>query len=431
VLLAHVNVAPFVQQAARAFHERGQLAGLRTTVVDRPAALWQRALCRAARAARYDLVGQFRRRAVAELPPAVVTGHPWPELVRLGVSRIDRSGVWTDLAHEWMETGFGRWVARTGLDGADAVYAYENAAAEIFARARDRGLLRIYDAPAPEHRFSKRILEAEAAEDAILNTRYQRHIRHPFRERRRDGRRQAEYARADLIVTASTVTRDSFAEYFHARGRETEIAKLVVVPYGAPPPDPDGADGGSGGRGPVRMLWAGSFSVRKGARYLLAAWRRLAPSPAAAMLDVYGTVTVPPALLSGLPDSIRFHGSVGRDELFAAYRAADLLVFPSLCDGFGMVVTEAMSRGVPVLTTRRAGAADLIRSGATGVLVEPADTDDLAGAIEKAITGRADLAAMRPAALAAAAGWQWADYRRELARVVSERYRAWQSGPSA
>jgi hypothetical protein len=301
VLLAHVNVAPFVQQAARAFAERGMLAGLRTTVVDRPGSAWQRAVCRAARAARFDLAAQFRRRAVTEVPPRAVVSRPWPELVRLGVSRVDRSGVWADLAHEWMETGFGRWVARSGLAGADAVYGYENAAAEIFRRARDRGLFCVYDAPAPEHRFSKRILEAEAAQDVSLDTAYQRHIRRPFRERRRDGRRQAEYARADLIVTASTVTRDSFAEYFRARGRDAEVKKLVIVPYGAPPPDPDGAAGGSNGRGPVRLLWAGSFSVRKGARYLLTAWRRVAPRPEAAVLDVYGTVTVPPAGFRPVP----------------------------------------------------------------------------------------------------------------------------------
>jgi glycosyltransferase involved in cell wall biosynthesis len=144
---------------------------------------------------------------------------------------------------------------------------------------------------------------------------------------------------------------------------------------------------------------------------------------------VYGTVTVPPALLSGLPNSIRFNGPVGRDELYRAYRAADLLVFPSLCDGFGMVVTEALSHGLPVLTTRRAGAADRIRSGETGFVISSADAGELAAALDAAISRRTALADMRPAAWKAAASWQWSDYRRELGRVVVERYRAW-PGPS-
>jgi glycosyltransferase involved in cell wall biosynthesis len=427
VILAHVNVAPFVQQAARAFHERGLLARMLTTVVDRPRSIWQQFACRAARLARFDLASQLRRRAVTEVTDAVVTDRPWPELARLGVGRLDRSGVWADLAHEWMETGFDRWVARTGLRDAAIAYGYENACSATFRTAKARGLFCVYDAPAPEHRFAQAILDAEQHQDAALDTAYQRHIRQPHREAQRDGRRQSEYARADLIVTASSVTRDSFAEYFRARGRGDETAKIVVVPYGAPVPDVAGLAGGSQGRGPVRLLWAGSFSVRKGARYLLEAWRRLAPSAAAAVLDVYGSVTVPPALLAGLPDSIRFHRPISREELFLAYQQADLLVFPSLCDGFGMVVTEALSRGLPVMTTRRAGAVDLIRPGENGMVVAPGETDALASALEQALTGRAALAAMRPAALAAAARWQWADYRHELSRVVLDRYHEWLS----
>jgi glycosyltransferase involved in cell wall biosynthesis len=425
VVLTHVNVAPFVQQAARAFHEYGMLTRMLTTVVDRPNSIWQRIACRVARLAHFDLAGQLRRRAVCELPSGLVANRAWPELVRLGVGRLDRTGVWSDLAHEWMETGFDRWVARSGIRGANIVYGYENACSATFRAAAIRGLFRIYDAPAPEHRFSKMILEAERENDAVLDTAYQRHIRKPQRELKRDGRRQSEYTHADLIVTASTVTRDSFAEYFRLRGRDAEVDKLVIVPYGAPVPDPEGERGGSGNRGPVRLIWAGSFSVRKGARYLIEAWRQISPSSAAATLDVYGTTTVPQALLVNLPDSIRFHGPVSRDELFRAYRGADLLVFPSLCDGFGMVVTEALSRGVPVLTTRRAGAADLIRRGDNGFVIEPGSADELASALEQAIHKRGDLAAMRPAALGTAAKWQWSDYRRELVRKVLEKYWMW------
>lgn len=425
VLVSHVGVAPFVQQVARAFNEKNALARLVTTVVDRPRSVLQKVACAAAQAVHFDLAGQMRRRAVREVPDRLVADRPWAELVRLGVGRLDRSGVLTDLAHEWMETGFDRWVARTQLRTADIVYSYENVCAASFRAARARGLFRVYDAPAPEYRFSQAILDAELGLDPALNSAYQKHIRAPHRERRRDGRRQSEYARANLIVTASSVTRDSFADYFRARGRDAEINKIVTVPYGAPAPDPTGADGGSRANGPVRLLWAGSFSVRKGARYLLQAWRRLAPSTEAAVLDVYGAVTVPPALLSGLPDSVRFHGSVSRDQLLKVYKDTDLLVFPTLCDGFGMVVTEALSRGLPVLTTTRAGAADLIRNGSNGFLVPAADADALAAALERTLSRRNELPAMRPPALEAAARWQWADYRRELARVVFERYRAW------
>src|SRR5262249_17927778 len=145
------------------------------------------------------------------------------------------------------------------------------------------------------------------------------------------------------------------------------LDKVCVVPYGAPPPDPGAVDGGSRGEGPLRFLWAGTFSLRKGAHYLIDAWKRAGVGPKAARRDHYGAVTLPAAVLAQAPADFQFHGSIPRDELYAAYRGADVFVFPTLCDGFGMVVTESFSRGLPVLTTRNAGAADLVRPGVNGL----------------------------------------------------------------
>jgi len=71
-----------------------------------------------------------------------------------------------------------------------------------------------------------------------------------------------------------------------------------------------------------------------------------------------------------------------------------------------------------VITTRRAGAADLIRPGENGLLIEAGSSESLATAIEAAVADREGLVAMRPAALASAAAWQWSDYRCRIAEVV-------------
>ena len=89
-----------------------------------------------------------------------------------------------------------------------------------------------------------------------------------------------------------------------------------------------------------------------------------------------------------------------------------VLIFPTLCDGFGMVATEAWSRGLPVITTDRAGAADLLVPHRNGLLIPAGDPAAIVGCIEWCLTHRAELRAMREAALATAAGWQWSDYRR-------------------
>lgn len=181
--------------------------------------------------------------------------------------------------------------------------------------------------------------------------------------------------------------------------------------------------GGSSERELLRVLWAGNFSVRKGAHYLLSAWKQIA-SENAATLDIYGAVLLPEKLLRGLPASIRFCSTIPHVELFTQYQKADVLVFPTLCDGFGMVVTEAFAHGLPVITTNRAGAADLVSHGENGLIVPAGDADALAQALEWCIGHRTQLAAMRRAASETAARWQWYDYRHALADNVTAGLRA-------
>ena len=157
------------------------------------------------------------------------------------------------------------------------------------------------------------------------------------------------------------------------------------------------------------MLYAGHLSVRKGFHYLLEAWRRL--QPAGAELHAYGPLRLPDRVVGDLPDSLVLHGSVPRAELMEAYEQAHLLVFPTLCDGFGMVASEALSRGVPVLTTRNAGAVDLIKEGRNGFVVPPADADALADRLEACLSDPAALLDMRQAALDTARSWTWVDFR--------------------
>jgi len=66
------------------------------------------------------------------------------------------------------------------------------------------------------------------------------------------------------------------------------------------------------------------------------------------------------------------------------YRSADLFVFPSLYEGFGLPVLEAMAHGIPVIASRRASLPEVV--GEAGILVDPYDPGDIARAIEKVLT---------------------------------------------
>jgi glycosyltransferase involved in cell wall biosynthesis len=97
---------------------------------------------------------------------------------------------------------------------------------------------------------------------------------------------------------------------------------------------------------------------------------------------------------SGLDDRVRFVGPRTGDELGAAYAAADLLVLASRAETYGMVVTEALARGIPVLATAVSGLPESLGrapdGSLPGVLVEPGDAAALAGALRRWL-GEADL----------------------------------------
>ncbi len=401
-----------MQQDARALLEAGLLEKLHTTLRYEPECRWQKIAIRLARLARHDFDRDLRRRKVTELPAERVTGRPAGELLRLLSARLDSSQRLGDLVWEWAETGFDRHVARHCLTSEiTAVFGYEHSSLATFEMARETGRKIIYNVPAPEPAFVQSMLERELDRFPELKTPF---YRHTFaREERRADRRRREWDAAGLVVAASRFTRDTFSR----AGRDT--GKVAVVPLGAPPPiSPDEAVGGGSVSSKLSVLWAGTFGVRKGAHYLLEAWRR-GRLGRHATLRIHGAVALPDRLLLPLPEGVEIGGSIPRDALMSRYRESDVLIFPTLCDGFGMVATEAWSQGLPVITSDQAGCNDLLRDRGNGLLVKARDVDSLIASIEWCQQNRAELHAMRAHARETAASWQWTDYRAELGSAVT------------
>jgi glycosyltransferase involved in cell wall biosynthesis len=407
VLLVNPMVAPQVQQTARALHEAGLLQRFVTTVRYDPSAWWQRAAIRLGRAAGYDMESNLRRRTLSEVPERLVADFPWWELARLSVSKLDRSGRAGDFAWGFSERAFSRAAARLARPPVSVVYSYEYCALAVFQAAKARGMRAVYEASAAEPTFVSNAIQREISRYPQIDTKY--HRREAAQMAERTAWRRREWNSADMVIANSSFTRSTYA----AAG--LDVGKIRVVPLGAPPavaPEAAAA-GGSEPGGPLRLVWAGKFGALKGAHYLLEAWRDAGLSRIAE-LDVFGLQSLPPSMVNPPPEGIRFHGMVPRAKVLESFDRSDALVFPTLSDGFGMVATEAWSRGLPVITTRNAGASDLLRAGENGLLVEPGDAPSLAGAISWCASHRAELRGMRVAAQATASAWQWEDYRRAL-----------------
>jgi glycosyltransferase involved in cell wall biosynthesis len=131
------------------------------------------------------------------------------------------------------------------------------------------------------------------------------------------------------------------------------------------------------------VLYVGKFSPGKGTADFVAAAERVAPAlpDAVFVLVGDGPLAVPAAT------SIRRLGPLPNAEVLALYAAADVVVVPSVIpDSLSRVILEAMAAGRPVIGTRVGGTPELVVDGVTGLLVERADPDGLARAIEKLLT---------------------------------------------
>jgi glycosyltransferase involved in cell wall biosynthesis len=154
-------------------------------------------------------------------------------------------------------------------------------------------------------------------------------------------------------------------------------------------------------RTPVRILTVSRIDPRKGLRALPGAIRLLAADGIDLTLDIIGPTVGAPgeaerraileeAAQCGIGDRISAVGAVPLDRLLPMYGEYDLFVLPTLPgEGIPRVLLEAMSAGLPIVTTRVAGIPSLVTDESNGLLVEHATAQNIAGAVARIIRDRA------------------------------------------
>jgi glycosyltransferase involved in cell wall biosynthesis len=405
-LLGSVPHNLHIQNIGRSLHEAGWLESFRTSGADhfkgRPGRALRRAMERA------GMGGKMARRRIEGIPEDLIETEWFWESLRLAASRLKLGIRAEDWVWEKGERSFdGRCAALMRSDRYDAFFGVEHGCEATLAACRAAGKRSVVAFSSPHHSFRKRWVDAEYEKFPELATEDLRAL--SLLGRKRDALRDREAAAADFIHANSALTARSLVE----AGFSSE--KIITVPLGAPsalagPPAPLGP-------GPLRFMYAGNVSVQKGAHYLLEAWKKAARP--GAELHLYGRIQLPAAYVRRFDSGVFFHGPVTAAELGPAYARAAFLVFPTLCDGFGMVVLEAMAQGVPVITTPNAGAHGFIRPGENGFLVPPADTEALADTLSRCIAEGDSRPERRTAAWETARRWTWADFRAALGEKLA------------
>jgi glycosyltransferase involved in cell wall biosynthesis len=202
---------------------------------------------------------------------------------------------------------------------------------------------------------------------------------------------EREYRLADRIRVASSFTMRTMVDH----GVPADKVSIVPYPLDLHTFTPAARSGAS--HGPLRVTSVGMLALHKGFVYLLRGARLLGPSALSIRL-VGGTVDRDTRRL--VADEQRgLDATTGpAADLDEVFRQSDLFVFPSLHDGFGFAVAEAMAAGLPAIVTDHCGAADLVEHGVTGWIVRAGSAESLGEALNEALERRRELPAMGEAA---------------------------------
>jgi glycosyltransferase involved in cell wall biosynthesis len=171
------------------------------------------------------------------------------------------------------------------------------------------------------------------------------------------------------------------------------------------------------------FLYVGTIEPRKNLVSLIEAWNRIAAKcPQDLVIAGRDGWKVRPvrtaAALSPYAKRIHFPGFVAHEDLAALLSSADVFVWPSLCEGFGLPPLEAMACGTPVVTSNVSSLPEVV--GDAALQVSPSDVDALADAMLRAATDAALRATLSARGTARAATFTW----ERTARLTLDSYRA-------
>ena len=282
---------------------------------------------------------------------------PAPVAVFNGVTRI-RTALWLD---ELDSTLFDRWAA-LALKDCDLLIAAASSSLATGKAAQRMGATFVLDRACPDIRVQQAVMVDEARK---AGGRFRTNS--PWFVERQ----VQEYETADFILSPSNYSRNSFPQHLK---NKTILAPLYGRAKVAPRvPKPAGAD--------FVLGVVGNDPLRKGYMYLLQAWKELALPNAQLKIRSGSNFGQYPVLARLLADQPSVHILNYIPDISAFYGECDAFILPSVDDGFGMALFEAVANGVPSIATRNCGASELLVDERDCLLIDAFSVEQIKQAV--------------------------------------------------
>ena len=394
---------------ATALHQAGMLQAYITTVYDSPA-------CKSIHFIKKFLSKENQIRAKGrknrDLPDEKIACFcSLRGLALLAVLRLDKSRKVYNFLNRKLADSFGRKVARYAIrHKADAVICYDSNAVKCFEILKKKAphIHRILDNAAANRYGLYEIYQAMDEQYGILENR-------AFFKDFLLYEDKARYYKDEALLSTHHIVASAFAAQTVA-ALGIDQARILTVPYGVDvskiAPKTDYAEDGA-----LKVLFVGEISPQKGIFTLIEAAKALG-SRAEFHLVGGGIEKLDTTSREFIKHHTTYHGYILQQQLFELFAQCDVFVFPSLGDGFGFVVLEAMAAGLPVICSNNSIGSDIITDGVNGFTMTAADANGLTEKIQYFIQNRNKLAEMGGNAAASANQYTWERYNEQVVACV-------------
>jgi glycosyltransferase involved in cell wall biosynthesis len=411
IVLSHPTGNANVRAAATGLNKSGLLTQFHTTIASFPNNVFDKL-------SKYEKLADIKRRSYDPSLSSMTKMWPWFELGRMialktGIKSLtlhEKGFFSVDAIYKAQDKWTAEHLQELKLSGIKGIYAYEDGAVISFTAAKKIDLKCLYDLPIGYWKAANRLLKGEIdrwPEYAPTLTGFSNSAE-------KLDRKDEELRLADTIFVASSFTASTLLDY------DGKLAKVNIIPYGFPPVGNKKDYDFHKGKRKLKLLFVGGLSQRKGIADL---FHVIKDFPDQVELTLVGKKGVNECV--ALNNDLSKHNwipSLPHSEILKLMNASDVLVFPSLFEGFGLVITEAMSQGTPVVTTERTAGPDLITHNENGWLIEAGSTTGLKDAISYILDHPDAVEYNGKNARDTAKQRTWETYGLELAKTVKEQF---------
>lgn len=333
-------------------------------------------------------------------------------MITLLLVRLDKSRKIYNAWNQYVANSFSRKVAKYAIrNKADAVIMYDSSAEKCFEILEKRApkIKRILDASCANRPFVKQIYEEDMQRSPLwaetLRSEKEFMWKFPMDGYVREGQL------ATGILVASAFVKRSYTAY------GVDDSQIHIVPYGVDTAafQPIIFKKHEG----IRFIYVGGVRQMKGISYLLEAFAKLHTEFPKVQLEIIGDCHISDDLIEPYKDMVLFSGYLLHDKIAERLQEADVFVFPSLADGFGLAGIEAMGSGLPIIVSNNSGISDVINDEC-GFVVKTGDVDALYKKMRFFCQNPEHIQKMGAAARKVAMAYTWENYYQNVQIAVKD-----------